>query len=70
MAAHHLVLHQEVHQVQAALHQEAAHLQVHQQVHKNVKKDEFIIRAGEPCDTVYIILKGDVVGVDYQKLGK
>ncbi|MFR6048509.1 MAG: hypothetical protein ACLUG6_09200 [Lachnospira eligens] len=31
--AHHLVLHQEVHQVQAALHQEAAHLQVHQQVH-------------------------------------
>ena len=33
MAAHHLVLHQEVHQVQAALHQEAAHLQVHQQVH-------------------------------------
>ena len=32
-AAHHLVLHQEVHQVQAALHQEAAHLQVHQQVH-------------------------------------
>lgn len=39
-------------------------------VHKNVKKDEFIIRAGEPCDTVYIILKGDVAGVDYQKLGK
>ena len=33
MAARHLVLHQEVHQVQAALHQEAAHLQVHQQVH-------------------------------------
>ena len=31
-------------------------------VHKNVKKDEFIIRAGEPCDTVYIILKGDVAG--------
>lgn len=27
--AHHLVLHQEVHQVQAALHQEAVHLQVH-----------------------------------------
>ena len=23
-------------------------------VHKNVKKDEFIIRAGEPCDTVYM----------------
>lgn len=39
-------------------------------VHKNVEKDEFIIRAGEPCDTVYIILKGDVAGVDYQKLGK
>ena len=39
-------------------------------VRKNVKKDEFIIRAGEPCDTVYIILKGDVAGVDYQKLGK
>ena len=33
-------------------------------VHKNVKKDEFIIRAGEPCDTVYIILKGDVAGAD------
>ena len=31
-AAHHLVLHQEVHQVRAVLHQEAAH-QVHHQVH-------------------------------------
>lgn len=38
--------------------------------HKNVKKDEFIIRAGEPCDTVYVILKGNIVGLDYQKLGK
>lgn len=38
--------------------------------HKHVKKEEFIIRAGEPCDTVYIILKGSIVGLDYQKLGK
>lgn len=38
--------------------------------HKHVKKDEFIIRAGEPCDTVYVILKGNIVGLDYQKLGK
>lgn len=38
--------------------------------HKYVKKDEFIIRAGEPCDTVYVILKGSIVGLDYQKLGK
>ena len=37
-------------------------------VHKNVKKDEFIIRAGEPCDTVYIILKGDVAGVRLSKI--
>ena len=39
-------------------------------VHKNVKKDEFIIRAGEPCDTEYIIIKGDVEDVYYQKLEK
>lgn len=38
--------------------------------HKSVKKDEFIIRAGEPCDTIYVILKGSIVGLDYQKLGK
>ena len=37
---------------------------------KKIKKDEFIIRAGEPCDSIYIILNGNIVGLDYQKLGK
>ena len=38
--------------------------------YRKIKKDQFIIHEGEPCDTIYIILKGDIVGLDYQKLGK
>lgn len=38
--------------------------------YRKIKKDEFIIHEGEICDTIYIILKGDIVGLDYQKLGR
>lgn len=34
-----------------------------------VKSNEKIISAGEPCETVYILLEGDVKGVDYYKTG-
>ena len=35
-----------------------------------IKKDEYIIKAGEDCDTVYFLLKGDVKGVDYLQDGR
>ena len=38
--------------------------------YKEVKKNETILSAGDPCDTVYIILKGNVIGVDHHKMGK
>lgn len=38
--------------------------------YRRIKKDQFIIHGGEPCDTVYIILKDDIVGFNYQKSGK
>ena len=38
--------------------------------YRKIKKDQFIIRSGEPCDTIYIILNGEIVGLDYQKLGR
>lgn len=37
---------------------------------KFVKKDSIIIREGDLCDTVYIILNGSVAGFDYHKSGK
>ena len=34
-----------------------------------IKENEKIISVGEPCDVVYIVLEGDVKGVDYYKTG-
>ena len=46
-------------------------MQLYEQHHiEKIKKDEFIIHEGEICDTIYIILKGDIVGLNYQKLGR
>lgn len=39
-------------------------------MYKEVKKDENLLIAGNPTETVYIILKGHVVGLDHQKLGR
>lgn len=38
--------------------------------YKKIKKDQFIIHAGEPCETVYVVLWGEIVGLEYQKMGK
>lgn len=35
-----------------------------------VQKNEYIILAGDPSTTVYIILEGQVIGVDQQKMGR
>lgn len=35
-----------------------------------VKKDEYIVLAGDASDTVFFILQGHVVGLDYQKMGR
>ncbi len=37
---------------------------------KTFQKEEYLIRAGYDCTTVYIILSGNVAGLDYQKQGK
>lgn len=37
---------------------------------KKIKKGEYIIHEGTPCDMVYIILSGTIVGMDYQKQGR
>lgn len=39
-------------------------------MYKEVKKNENLLIAGNPAETVYIILKGHVVGLDHQKLGR
>lgn len=39
-------------------------------MYKEVKKNENLLVAGNPAETVYIILKGHVVGLDHQKLGR
>lgn len=35
-----------------------------------VERGQYILCAGEPSDTVYIILLGQIAGVDYQKMGR
>lgn len=35
-----------------------------------VKKNEMILSAGEPCETVYVVLKGQVIGLDHYKMGR
>lgn len=37
--------------------------------YKEIQKEQYILYAGAPCDTVYIILSGSVVGLDHQKKG-
>lgn len=39
-------------------------------MYKEVKKGENLLIAGNPVETVYIILKGRVTGIDHQKLGR
>lgn len=39
-------------------------------VYEEVKKDQYILRAGDPSDTVYIILSGQIAGVDHQRMGR
>ena len=38
--------------------------------YKKIQKDHYIIHAGAPCSTVYIILSGHVTGLHYQKQGR
>lgn len=38
--------------------------------YKKIQKDQYIINAGAPCNTVYIILSGHVTGLHYQKQGR
>ena len=42
---------------------------VKQMSYRQFKKDEYMIYAKTPCDTIYVIVSGDVAGVDYQKQG-
>lgn len=34
-----------------------------------VKKEEYIVLAGDSCDTVYFLLQGNAAGLEYQKMG-
>ncbi len=43
---------------------------VKQMSYKKYKKDEYLIHAKTPCDTIYIILSGKVAGLDFQKQGR
>lgn len=38
--------------------------------YEEVPKGEYILRAGMPGDTVYIILSGQITGVDHQRMGR
>lgn len=39
-------------------------------IYKEVKKNENLLIAGHPTETVYIILKGHVIGLDHQTQGR
>lgn len=39
-------------------------------VYEEVEKGRYILQAGTPGDMVYIILSGQITGVDYQKMGR
>lgn len=39
-------------------------------VYISVKKNEYVILAGDPSETVFFILQGYVIGLDYQKMGR
>lgn len=36
----------------------------------DVKKNETLFLAGDPCETVFIVVSGDVIGEAYHKMGK
>lgn len=38
--------------------------------HKTIQKNQYLIHAETACDTIYIILSGNIVGMDYQKQGR
>ncbi|MCI9078605.1 MAG: Crp/Fnr family transcriptional regulator [Lachnospiraceae bacterium] len=38
--------------------------------YKKIQKNQYIIHAGKACDTVYIILSGNIAGLHYQKQGR
>lgn len=35
-----------------------------------IRKDEILLSAGERSDTVFFLLRGEVIGLDYQKIGR
>lgn len=39
-------------------------------IYTQVKKNEFLVSAGDCCETIFIILDGHVIGLDYQKMGQ
>lgn len=39
-------------------------------IYTEVKKNEFLVSAGSRCETIFIILDGHVIGLDYQKMGQ
>lgn len=43
---------------------------VKEMIYTEIKKNECILSAGTPNDTVYILLSGQVYGVDHQKMGR
>ena len=36
----------------------------------DVKRNEVILSAGDPCETIYVVLKGQVIGQDHYKMGR
>lgn len=38
-------------------------------VHITVKKEEYIVLAGDSCDHVFFLLEGNAAGLEYQKMG-
>lgn len=38
--------------------------------YKEFRKDEVILYAGDVCDSIYFVLKGQVVGLEHQKTGR
>ena len=39
-------------------------------IYTEVKKGDYIVNEGNPCENVYILLKGQVIGIDHQKSGR
>ncbi len=39
-------------------------------IYLSAKKNDFIVLAGEPNESVFFILQGQVIGINYQKMGR